>query len=152
MTQRIRNTEATRRRAKNIRRLVAELAKRDMNFDEFCDLLDYSPSGVRKYVRDLREDGLIEIARFTDHCPRMPEGRPEYRLAMYGETLAAYMATLIVEPSLKVFPRNKRPAADDGCHFHTCGNDNQGPARARATTAKATHLDVHEAFFGRAAP
>ena len=61
--ERVRSTSATLRRIENMQKLIAELQQHEMLADEIAWFLKFSPSGARKYIRDLRDAGVIELAR-----------------------------------------------------------------------------------------
>lgn len=44
-----------------LKSLIAELGRRRMLRDEICSFLKFAPSGARKYIKDLREVGLITL-------------------------------------------------------------------------------------------
>ena len=54
--ERVRSTSATLRRIENMQKLIGELSLHEMLADEIAWFLKFSPSGARKYIRDLRED------------------------------------------------------------------------------------------------
>ena len=53
--ERVRSTSATLRRIENMQKLIGELQLHEMLADEIAWFLKFSPSGARKYIRDLRE-------------------------------------------------------------------------------------------------
>ena len=52
--ERVRSTSATQRRIENMQKLIGELSTHEMLADEIAWFLKFSPSGARKYIRDLR--------------------------------------------------------------------------------------------------
>ena len=64
--ERVRSTSATQRRIENMQKLIGELSTHEMLADEIAWFLKFSPSGARKYIRDLREAGVIELARYIE--------------------------------------------------------------------------------------
>lgn len=64
--ERVRSTSATLRRIENMQKLIGELQLHEMLADEIAWFLKFSPSGARKYIRDLREAGVIELARYVE--------------------------------------------------------------------------------------
>jgi hypothetical protein len=64
--ERVRSTSATLRRIENMQKLIGELSLHEMLADEIAWFLKFSPSGARKYIRDLREAGVIELARYIE--------------------------------------------------------------------------------------
>jgi DNA-binding transcriptional ArsR family regulator len=125
MTPRIRHTVATQRRLDNMRMLVEALGQREMLADEICDLLKFSPSGARKYIRDLREDGVIELARYVDGTATYL-GLAVYTLTPDPERVRAFLAGLGQPQQLAPPSRgrlNRFAAAGPGRHFHIIADD-----------------------------
>lgn len=88
-----RNTVSTRRRQDNTRKLISELAKREMMADEICFFFGYSPSGVRKYIRALREAGVIELAGYAEGTAAYL-GKAVYRLTPDADRISAFLELL----------------------------------------------------------
>lgn len=59
----VRITEATMRRQENFRKLIERMKLGGMAFDEICEFLVMSPSGGRKYLRELRDAEVLKIER-----------------------------------------------------------------------------------------
>ena len=59
--ERVRSTSATQRRIENMQKLIGELANHEMLADEIAWFLKFSPSGARKYIRDLRDAGQLPV-------------------------------------------------------------------------------------------
>lgn len=53
-------------RIAQIKKLIDGLRAREMMRDEISNLLGNSPSGTRKYLRDLRDLGIVQIARYAE--------------------------------------------------------------------------------------
>jgi predicted transcriptional regulator len=88
----------TAERIERIRRLIIELQDRDMRREDIADLLAMGPSGVRKYIADLRESGVMEIARYADGTATFL-GYAEYRLALGADETRDYLANLAAAPT-----------------------------------------------------
>lgn len=110
-------------RSDNVRRVLAELETRDMLRDEIGALLNFSPSGTRKYVKDLLESRVIELAGYADPTPTYI-GHPVYRLTFDAELLRHYMTDLdanvyrsaISSPAPLASPRHIYTSRDDIAH------------------------------------
>ena len=90
--ERIRSTSATQRRIENMQKLINELSTHEMLADEIAWFLKFSPSGARKYIRDLREAGVIEL---HEALLVAAEGKLSKRLGSYG---AEHLRAEGVEP------------------------------------------------------
>jgi predicted transcriptional regulator len=88
----------TAERLEKIRKLVTALQDRDMRREDIADLLAMGPSGVRKYIADLRESGVMEIARYADGTATFL-GYAEYRLALGVDETREYLANLAAAPT-----------------------------------------------------
>jgi predicted transcriptional regulator len=115
----------TAERIERIRRLITELQDRDMRREDIADLLKMSPSGARKYIADLRESGVMEIARYADGTANFL-GYAEYRLALGADETRDYLANLATAPTsgrkAKV-PEFTLAARDPSRHFHILADD-----------------------------
>lgn len=149
MTPRTRNTQLTRRRLDAMRGLVGEFGVRQMDAADICDFLQFSPSGARKYIRDLREARVIEIARYIDGTEKYL-GRPLYKLTADQVILAAFMAQLNSE--LPAAPRSHAPKQPKelgaGCRLHIMVDDKHYPVRV--SRAPAVRDSLVTALFGPA--
>jgi len=88
--ERVRSTSATLRRIENMQKLVAELQNHEMLADEIAWFLKFSPSGARKYIRDLREAGVIELARYIEGTATYL-GKAVYQLTPDAERVQAFL-------------------------------------------------------------
>lgn len=89
----VRKTSATERRVENMQKLVAELVNHDMLADEIAWFLKFSPSGARKYIRDLREAGVVELAHYVESTATYI-GKAVYRIASDPERIQAFLAAI----------------------------------------------------------
>lgn len=104
----------TAERIAKIRKLLAALLSRPQSRDELGNLLQVGPSGVRKYLADLR--GKVEQIYIA--------GQACIRLVMSTEEARAYLASLIVLAR----PARTRTALslarrDPSRHFHIMADD-----------------------------
>lgn len=153
MILRSRDTCKTRVRLDNIRRLLAELAMRELLADDICDLLKYSPSGARKYIRDLREAGVLELSRYVDGTATYL-GKALYRLTPDAERVRMFLAEL-GHPLQGGTPRPKSSAtripqavSSGGRHFHILADDTH--YAVRLSSAPAVRDPLVAALFGPA--
>lgn len=66
---RVRVTSATVRRSEMLIKVLEELRTRNMTMFQLADFLGYSPSGTRKYVRDLKNSEMIQtVSRDPKDC------------------------------------------------------------------------------------
>lgn len=136
-----RETIATRRCDLNTAALLEALTAGPLAAGAVCDLLKMTPSGVRKYVRRLVEDGFVEI-----------DGagvKPTFWLVAGPERVAAEVARLRAGPNPPpARPQVPRAPAQRGCFVHIMGDDIPfQPKRVRKAPA---HDALHAAFFGAA--
>ena len=87
--ERVRSTSATLRRIENMQKLIGELSLHEMLADEIAWFLKFSPSGARKYIRDLREAGVIELARYIEGTATYL-GKAVYQLTPDPERVRAF--------------------------------------------------------------
>jgi hypothetical protein len=139
--ERVRSTSATLRRIENMQKLVAELQNHEMLADEIAWFLKFSPSGARKYIRDLREAGVIELARYIEGTATYL-GKAVYQLTPDAERVQAFLAAIAQPKREGAPPRKERPSlreqsmAGNGRHFHILADDthyairvNRGPVQ-----------------------
>jgi hypothetical protein len=137
--ERVRSTSATLRRIENMQKLIAELTQHEMLADEIAWFLKFSPSGARKYIRDLREAGVIELSRYVEGTATYL-GKAVYQLTPDPERIAAFLAAIAQPKREGAPPRKERPGlreqamAGSGRHFHILADDthyairvNRGP-------------------------
>ena len=92
--ERVRSTSATLRRIENMQKLIGELSMHEMLADEIAWFLKFSPSGARKYIRDLREAGVIELARYIEGTATYL-GKAVYQLTPDPERVRAFLAAIV---------------------------------------------------------
>jgi len=137
--ERVRSTSATLRRIENMQKLIGELSMHEMLADEIAWFLKFSPSGARKYIRDLREAGVIELARYIEGTATYL-GKAVYQLTPDPDRVKAFLAAIVQPKREGAPPRKERPGireqsmAGAGRHFHILADDthyairvNRGP-------------------------
>lgn len=137
--ERVRSTSATLRRIENMQKLIGELSVHEMLADEIAWFLKFSPSGARKYIRDLRDAGVIELARYIEGTATYL-GKAVYQLTPDPERVRAFLSAIVQPKREGVAPRKERPGlreqsmAGNGRHFHILADDthyairvNRGP-------------------------
>lgn len=112
--------DATKRRIENMRALIAEISTRDMDALEICELIQFTRSGGRKYIRDLTRVGVICV------LPKGPNRNetPVFRLVGNADCIAKFMAS-IDRPLPTAAPRKAMPppVAVPGSCVHICADD-----------------------------
>lgn len=88
-----------------MRALIDEFAQREMRADDIAKVLRLTPSGARKYIRDLLGANVIELDRCIENAPGYV-GKAVYRLSGDPECVRAYFASM-VQPRAGAGGRNK---------------------------------------------
>jgi predicted transcriptional regulator len=137
----------TKERLDRLRRLVMTLQDHQLMRDEIGELLEVSPSGVRKYLADLADK--IAIVRYVDSTPRHI-GHPVYRLTMSAEEVQAYLADLASKEPARPNQRHApaAPQLDQARHIHIMKDD--GDFRPRRLRGIPSHTALMVHFFGMA--
>lgn len=126
--ERVRSTSATQRRIENMQKLINELMDHEMLADEIAWFLKFSPSGARKYIRDLREAGVIELARYVEGTATYL-GKAVYQISPDPERVQSFLAAIAQPKREGAPPRKERPGlreqamAGAGRHFHILADD-----------------------------
>jgi hypothetical protein len=139
----------TMERIERIRILITALQACELMRGEIAGTLQLSPSGVRKYITDLRADGVIELARYADGTATFL-GHPVYRLALDADGTAKYLAALAVGAIVR---KVSKPAAavamaTPGRHFHILADDTHYAIRVNRAPIVRDPLVAH--LFGAA--
>jgi DNA-binding Lrp family transcriptional regulator len=151
--ERVRSTSATLRRIENMQKLVAELQQHEMLADEIAWFLKFSPSGARKYIRDLRDAGVIELARYIEGTATYL-GKAVYQLTPDPERVKTFLAAIVQPKREGAPPRKERPSlreqamAGAGRHFHILADDTH--YAIRVNRAPVTRDPLVAALFGNA--
>jgi hypothetical protein len=107
----------TAARIERLRMLITTLQVRQLLRDELGDILKVGPSGVRKYLKDLR--GKVELT--------IDAGNMVCRLVMSAEESRVYLATLATQIPVRqaAAPRSafRHAAQDPARHFHILADD-----------------------------
>jgi len=140
----------TTARLERMRILVSTLMVRALRRDEIADMLELSPSGVRKYVAEL--GARIMIARFEDETP-LSRGTPVYCLAISIEQAQAYLQQLGGMPRARAAKGQRSAmgaaANDPSRHIHVMVDDAHYAVRLH--TAPPARDPLVAAFFGQRA-
>ena len=151
--ERVRSTSATQRRIENMQKLIGELMTHEMLADEIAWFLKFSPSGARKYIRDLREAGVIELARYIEGTATYL-GKAVYRISPDPDRVQAFLAAIVQPKREGAPPRKERPGAREqsmagaGRHFHILADDTHYAIRVNRNPVARDPLVA--ALFGAA--
>ena len=151
--ERVRSTSATQRRIENMQKLINELMDHEMLADEIAWFLKFSPSGARKYIRDLREAGVIELARYVEGTATYL-GKAVYQISPDPERVQAFLAAIAQPKREGAPPRKERPGlreqamAGAGRHFHILADDTHYAIRVNRNPVSRDPLVT--ALFGPA--
>ena len=151
--ERVRSTSATLRRIENMQRLIGELSVHEMLADEIAWFLKFSPSGARKYIRDLRDAGVIELARYIEGTATYL-GKAVYQLSPDPERVRAFLAAIVQPKRDGVVARKDRMGQRDqslsgsGRHFHILADDTH--YAIRVNRGPVTRDPLVAALFGSA--
>lgn len=151
--ERVRSTSATQRRIENMQKLIGELSTHEMLADEIAWFLKFSPSGARKYIRDLREAGVIELARYIEGTATYL-GKAVYQISPDPDRVKAFLAAIVQPKREGAAPRKERPGlreqsmAGNGRHFHILADDTHYAIRVNRSPVSRDPLVA--ALFGAA--
>ena len=150
--ERVRSTSATQRRIENMQKLIGELSTHEMLADEIAWFLKFSPSGARKYIRDLREAGVIELARYIEGTATYL-GKAVYQISPDPERVKAFLAAIVQPKREGVAPRKERPGLREQSmagtgHFHILADDTHYAIRVNRSPVARDPLVA--ALFGAA--
>lgn len=117
----------TRARVDNIKRIINKLCLGELLRDDIGTLLGFSPSGTRKYIKDLKDSDVIVLVRYVDPTPQCL-GIPLYRLNPDTEKVDAFLAHLdgaaMPPPKGRSKPTVMDLAMRDSArHFHVLKSD-----------------------------
>lgn len=126
----------TAERIGRIEKLVAALQARPLARDEVGAILEVGPSGVRKYLVDLR--GMYEVDTIV--------GEDFIRLTAGNEQTFAFLASLKV--STKARQVKKAPEIDPSRHIHIMRDD--AAFKVRAFAGIPAHVPMMAHFYGMA--
>ena len=151
--ERVRSTSATLRRIENMQKLIHELSAHEMLADEIAWFLKFSPSGARKYIRDLRDAGVIELARYIEGTATYL-GKAVYQISPDPDRVKAFLAAIVQPKREGAAPRKERPGlreqnmAGSGRHFHILADDTHYAIRVNRNPVARDPLVA--ALFGAA--
>jgi hypothetical protein len=152
---RVRDTAATARRFENINAIISTLRQCEMTREHIQTLLKFSPSGARKYVRELVNAGVMVVSHL-EHVPRISnKGQAQqihwFKLTDNEDIIDNVLAVILRKEKEKV-PREPAPrvlTGDPSRHFHIMADDTHYPVRVQHKKIPAPD-PLLAAFFGRA--
>lgn len=138
--------QRTTQRIDNMKRLVEELSRRLMTPTDIGQFLEFSPSGVRKYLADLREACIVE-AQTTD----FQTDQLNYGLIEDKTMVDAYLASLdtirIGAPSRRMKSNVDLALRDKSRSFHLLRDDAYYSVRVSKAQVAPDPLALHRDFF-----
>lgn len=151
---RVRDTIATARRANYIRSIVERLRGGELSTSDIREILSMSPSGTRKYVRELLGAEVMVISR-TEHIRRIAGRGSEQTLNHYKLTddeskIEALMALLSKARDYKKKaeePKKRVLTGDPSRHFHIMEDDTHYPVKVQRPVTPAPDPLLAQ-FFG----
>jgi len=139
----------TRDRIAAMRRLVEKLAIGEMPGDEISRSLKLSPSCCRKYLVDLIDGGIVDLARREPRSKLGRLGQPVYKLVASQQKIERFFEdALVVKPDSEPKVDLRTMLAGAGRHFHILADDTQ--YAIRVSCAPAMRDPLVAAFFGPA--
>jgi hypothetical protein len=160
MKELIRCTTATARRVANMKLVIDTLRERGtMHREDVSFLLGFSPSGARKYVRELIADDVLVIDHFLPPLTKSTTATPVYALntpivvAAFLERLETMPQTVAQQRAqvdhTSTGPRMQKVQAEDGRQVHMLRDDVEHKPRSARFKIPA-HEPLMAAFFGMA--
>ena len=143
--ERARCTTATRRRSDMMRLLVEQLQQCEMRRWEIQELMTMSPSGVRKYIRELIDFGIIAVDRYEE-VHEKSVGVAVFRINRCPATVAKFVASLGNKDTNSVAKRAKH-VEDPSRRFHLMGDPVPVAVRMRKRPVMADPLALSHDFF-----
>ncbi len=127
----------TAARIANLRKVLDALREGDLLRDEIGAILRFGPSGVRRYIKELRENAVIEIARYVDGTSTFL-GYPQFQLSPNTSRVDEFIAELDSGRPVKKAgvgrPSHLELAQrDQGRHFHILADDTHYAIRVSRT-------------------
>ena len=127
---RVRDTSATARRFENIKTIISTLRERTLTRVDVQALLAFSPSGSRKYVRELVSAGVMVIAHTEEVARISNKGHIQldhhFKLTDDEEIIANVLALVVKESNNKTKeekPKERVLTGDPSRHFHIISDD-----------------------------
>lgn len=140
-------------RRANIRRIIESLRVAPMMRFEVRELLAMSPSGARKYIRELLGAGVIEYSRFVGGRPGYL-GEPEFVLSEDVDRVVDFLSVLDAAPT-RTWLNSKDKHHMDASHrttgagrrFHILADDEHYPVRVSKEPPAPDPLALPAPFF-----
>lgn len=143
-----RNTDATRQRQVNMRKIYESMKVAPMLATEIACLLEFSPSGTRRYVNELHSAGYIEIAAMArSECS--PIQSPIWKFTDNPALVEQFIIDTEVNSSIYMLRKGKAVVTEvPGHHLHILADDMPHPVRIPRIMPRRDPLV--EALFGPA--
>lgn len=131
-------------RIDNTVRLIAEFRTREMTRRDVMALFTFSENGAGRYLREMLEGGIIEIARFDNPGARTP-GHPVYVLTADDEAIAAFMAATSIQTGTKC--ATQKAKSDKRRTLHVMHDDAYFQVKMHRAPVAADPLALPGGFF-----
>jgi DNA-binding transcriptional ArsR family regulator len=104
---RVRSTSSTKRRDQKVAAIIAALREGPMRRADIREALDLSGSGVNKYLAQLSEAGVVEIARRINPSSTS-QGTAVFRLVRDTDRVDDYLRSVEAGSALREKPKQPR--------------------------------------------
>jgi hypothetical protein len=151
---RVRDTSATARRFENIHAIINKLREGEMTRVDIQALLKFSPSGARKYCREMISAGVMVISHIEEIKQHAVRGKDQqvqhFRLTDDEEIIANVLALIVKESNNKEKvdkPKERVTTGDTSRHFHIMSDDTYYAVKVPHKKIPA-HTELMAAFYG----
>lgn len=131
-------------RIENTKRLIAEFRTRELTRKDVMAFFEFSKNGAGRYVKDLLEGGIIEIARLTAPTTYSP-GLPVYWQTADDATIAAFMVSISIPTGNIV--KAKKVKVDTSRNLHVMHDDAYFKVKMHRAPVAADPLGLPADFF-----
>lgn len=144
---RVRNTTATRRRAENMRGLIAQLRDGPMDTYAVSTFLSYSVSGARKYLNDMLHVGVLVGEQRENDTYYYYLTDDESKIEDFLESLRMFVMPKIVPAEDRPKTR-KQLSSEDGRNIHLLTDDVTFRVSAAPNAGEGKRDPLVAALFG----
>jgi hypothetical protein len=141
---RMRCTAATRRRSDMMRALIGHFQLGEMRQSEIQDAISLSPSGARKYIRELIDFSIITVDRYEDGGP-MSIGIAVFRLNRCENTVAKFIESL--DAGGNAIPKRVKKSHGEDRQLHLMGEAVPAAVRMRMRPVAPDPIALPASFF-----
>lgn len=144
----VRVTTATKRRVELMRKMIDRFRQGEAMFDELAELIGFSPSGTRGYLKELIDADLVFLDRRINVVARSI-GQAVYVLTDNEDLVDAYIASMGI-PQPERAPKERIAhglPTDPTRHFHIVQDDSSYPVKVARLNAPAPDPLLAQ-FFG----